>query len=150
MEHAHDHHNPHDHGHDLETTPNHGEVPAELQGDYELFETGELPHALEVVDVRVVTPVHVENYPARTIVTDQVPIGTTPQRVAGELRTRAHAMICARGGDVFIGGPQVTTGTGFLVKADQVLSIESTDGIYAIAAAAGVATVHILTQIREG
>ena len=114
-------------------------------------ETGETtPHDPHVVDVRVIEPVRSEDVGARTIITDQVGIGVTPQRIAGEVRTRGRLTICPRGGDVFLGNSGVTLGTGFLVKADQLVVILASDALYAVAAAAGVATVHLLAEVREG
>jgi hypothetical protein len=113
-------------------------------------QTGEEPHAVPAVDVRVVAPVRVEEFPARTIVSDQLPVDTIPVRIAGELRHRAVLTIAPHGGDIYVGGPGVTTGTGFLVTDGTGLTIESTDALYAIANTAGAVVVHVLAQMRDG
>lgn len=112
-------------------------------------EYGTTPHAAAPVEVCVVAPVRVEDYPARTIVADQVAVGTVAQRVAGELRTRAALTLTARGGSVFLGASGgVTAGTGYQLKADERVTIAATDAVYAISDTTAV--VHVLAEIREG
>jgi hypothetical protein len=130
-----------------------------IDPDYDAFveaKTGDTPHPghqghmVDPVDVRVVAPVRVEEFRARSLTSDQVPIGTSATRVFNALRTRDRLTLAARGGDVFLGASGVTTGTGYLLKQDTSVCIESTAAVYAVAAAAGVATVHVLAEIREG
>ena len=131
------------------------EDQADLLEDWHESETGEPeaydePHAHAPVDVVVCEPVHVQEFPARTVVSDQVPLDTQAvRRIAPELRTRAQLRVCPRGGDAVIGASSITTGTGFLVKADQVLSIMASDAVYALGVAPGV-TMHVFSEVREG
>lgn len=111
-------------------------------------QTGAEPVTVPPVEVRVVAPVRVEEFPARSIVTDQLRVVGLPVRLAGELRSRAVLTLAPHGGDIYLGGPGVTTGTGFLVPDGGTLTIESTDALYAVSDTS--ATVHVLAQLREG
>lgn len=102
------------------------------------------------VAVTVVDPVRIEEHPPRSITSGQVPIGTAPTQVVGELRQRASVTIAARGGDLYLGGSQVTVGSGFLLPMDAAITVDASCDIYAVAVAANTTTAHTLAQHRDG
>jgi hypothetical protein len=114
-------------------------------------ETGHAPHALEVVDVRVVDPVQTVEHPARTLIAYRVAVAGLAVQLAPELRTRARLTINATGADVFLANSRsVTTGTGYRLAAGQVLTLDVTDHVFAIATDATPADVSVLAEVREG
>lgn len=118
--------------------------------EYAAAEYGTDPTTIPPVAVEVVAPVRVEDYPARTIVADQIAVGAVVAvRVAGELRTRASLTLRARGGSAFLGAsPGVTPGTGYQLAAGESITIAATDAVYAISDTSAV--VHVLAELREG
>lgn len=112
--------------------------------------TGETPHDPKPapVEVVVVEAVQIEEYPARSVFTDQVPTSTVAIRLVPKLRTRARLTLRATV-DTFIGGAGVTTGSGFLLAANTNLCVEATDTLYGVVAA-GNGTVYVLAEVREG
>lgn len=112
--------------------------------------TGTAPHDPKPtpVEVVVVEAVHVEDFPARSIVTDQVPVSQVAIRLVPKLRTRARLTLRATA-DTFIGGAGVTPGTGFLLAANTCLTVEATDTLYGVTLA-GNGTVYVLAEVREG
>lgn len=112
--------------------------------------TGNVAHvAPEVVDVRVVDAVRVEEFPARSLIAYRNAVGVVAVQLAPELRTRAALHIRPTGGAIFIASSaSVTTGTGYTVPDGQAVRIEATDSVYAIAA--GNVDVSVMAEVREG
>lgn len=137
--HEHTHH--HDAAHEAGVSPHDAFVEAV---------SGEVPHALPAVDVRVVAPVPTEDRGARTIVSDQVPVDSTGARVAGHLRTRARLVLKGQTNPVWLGARGVTPGTGYLLGVGETLTIFSTSAVYAVAASGAAGVVHVLAEVREG
>lgn len=114
-------------------------------------ETGDNAHTQNVPTATVVTvsdPVLIKHVPARTLTTESVPVDVIAVRVASDLGQRAALTLRAAGADIFIGGPGVTVGTGFLVPVGTVLTLETSAAVYAVAA--GPATMYVLSQHRDG
>lgn len=119
--------------------------------EYDEANTGHTPDTVGVpVPVRVTDPVRVEENPPRSIATDQVPVDVHPTRILPVNIFRATVTLQVHGGDCWIGNDQVTPGTGFLLANGSGLVYEATGPLYAVAAAAGVVTVHTFTQQRDG
>lgn len=75
--------------------------------------------------------------------TAHVTVGTTPVKMTGEDDSRLGQRVLFRpvGGDIFIGGPDVTPDIGFLVANGEAFDDETDAPIYAVAAAN--VTVHV-------
>ncbi len=74
----------------------------------------------------------------------RVTVTTTATRLTGDDDWRADQSLLARprGGDIYVGGPDVTTTTGFLVADGETFSDDSAEShVYAIAA--GNVEVHV-------
>lgn len=135
------------HHHEHHDTPS----PETALEEWTEAKTGQEPHiAREVVDVRVVEAVHVEDFPARTIITTRSAVGSTISvQLHPRLRTRAALHIRPVGGTIYLANSSaVTVGTGYALPDGQALRIEATDAVYAIAA--GPVDVSILAEVREG
>lgn len=117
----------------------------------ELYEdtTGSTPSddKPEPLEVRVLNAVRTEPYPPRTVLTDQVGAGVLAVRLVGEQVSREAVTITATA-DVFVGGPGVTLGTGYLIRAGERVTLTTTAPLWVIAAAP--ATVYTLTTLHEG
>lgn len=74
--------------------------------------------------------------------TSQVAVGTTATLIAAAASGRDHVSIQPTGAvTVYIGGPGVTTLTGFPVASGYALDMETTSDIYAVAASATAVAV---------
>lgn len=73
-------------------------------------------------------------------------VGTTPVRLRGVSTTRPNgerlSLLVTAGGDLFIGGKDVTTATGKPMSAGKELAFDAAGGLYAIASVA--TTIHLL------
>lgn len=133
------------------TTPAPGVSP-----DYDHFvtdETGTTPHYEKPAPIEVVSvaTVNTDQVPARTLLSDQIAVtDALPVRVAGEHRARRHLVLTAETAAVFLGGPGVTAGTGYKLAAGQTITLPVTGPVYAIAAPAAPATVHVIGLVNEG
>lgn len=81
--------------------------------------------------------------------------GATPGVTVGPATMRISQAIPApatlpRAADVWIGGPTVTPGSGYLLRAGDSMQLLATDSVYAVASADGIAVLHLFAQIREG
>lgn len=127
------------------TTPAPGVEP-----DYDTYaesETDTTRHKPDPVDVRVIAAAPTPDARPRSIVTEQVPVSGLVVRVAGENRLRTRLVLRADG-DVWIGGPGVTPGTGFNIAGTQPIVLTSTGAVYAIAGADQVCSV--LAEFLDG
>lgn len=127
-------------------------TPAEAVEDYiEAVDPDD--HTEGVVAVRVEGKVVVEDFPPRTITTDQIPVGIQAVKLAPSLRTRSSLTLTVRGSSavhVYVGGHgSITTSSGFLVTPESSMNIEATGEVWAIADAPG-STVHLLAQHKDG
>lgn len=102
------------------------------------------------VDVRVTGAVSVTERPARTITTDQVPVTLTPTQVVNAVLSRARLRLTARGAAVFIGGPSVTVGTGYMLDLGESIDLDARCAVHAVTAEPGSASLHILSEHNDG
>lgn len=70
--------------------------------------------------------------------TENIAVGTTPVRLVGVAATRPTtarlALLLTAGGDLFVGGANVTITNGKAVAAGGELSFDAVDGLWAVAA----------------
>lgn len=115
--------------------------------------TGDDPDVTGPIPVDVVGAVRVQEFPARTINTGQVPVGAQAVRVVSALRSRVrvHLAVPAGSGPLWIGGHAgITAGAGFpLVAGDPPLILETSADVFAVAPA-GNTILCWLTQNRDG
>lgn len=78
----------------------------------------------------------------------RVTIGTTPVEITGTesrlTRDRSQSIAILPVADIWLGGSDVTTQTGFRVPAGQSFSADTTDSIWAVAAAETTAELLVL------
>ncbi len=79
----------------------------------------------------------------------QITVGTVPSLVDGTFNSNFRLLIHNNDNTdaVFIGGPDVTTATGFVVKKEETIQLEMnpSDSIYAISAKAG----HTISYLKQ-
>lgn len=105
--------------------------------DYLEEVTGDIPDSHEPIDVRVVNPVVVEEFPARLLTTGQVvmALARVPVRVVPAFRTRLTVAVTNRltAGLLWVGGQQqLTAGTGYLVDTGQTVTLDMNGEVWAV------------------
>lgn len=121
--------------------------------DYAEDVTGDDPALAGPIPVEVANAIRVQEFPARTINSGQVPVGSQAVRVVSALRSRVRLHLAVRTGEgpLWIGGHAgITAGSGYpLAAGDPPLILETSGDVFAIAPA-GNTTVCWLTQNRDG
>lgn len=121
---------------------------AQVNAAVEAADATALP-APDPVDVRVHGAVTITERPARSLTTDQVPVGPNPAQVVNAVPTRASLRLRAGAVDTFIGPESVTAGTGYLLPAGQTITLDARCRVYAVTAgAAGV--LYVLSEQNDG
>lgn len=119
--------------------------------EYVENETGDNAHTQgipEAVPVTIYDPVLTKPVPPRSFTTEQVPVGAIAQRIASDLNQRQTVTIKTVGAAVALGNAGVTLGTGYLLAVGETITLDTSAPVYAISD--GAATVHVLSQHRDG
>lgn len=104
------------------------------------------------VDVRVAGAVTVTERPARTITTEAVAVGVAPARIVNAVISRARLFVqndSTTGEPIFIGGPDVTPGTGYRLGGGQSIELTARCALYACVAG-GTSQVRVLSEHNDG
>lgn len=123
------------------------EVPADLTAEYLADVTGDEP-ASHPVAVEVVSPVRVQEYPARSWTTQQVVISSAPQRIASQHPARASLRISALSSGVVIAAAEhtCTASSGYPLDDGEILTLDTIGEVWA----SGAGTLALLAQYRDG
>lgn len=117
-------------------------------------ETGAVPDPHAPLDVRVVEAVRVQEFPAQSVTTGQVPLGAanTPVRIVAARPSRVAVRVSNRSSvAIYIGGSdQLSVGTGHQLDAGESIGLEMNGAVWAVAGTAKAGNIHWLTLNRDG